>query len=214
MNEMTSEKPESNTAALENIMAGKKVRLLPGLTIKAERSWDGIVWHHSLASDGMTYDWDAIKTCHTSYRVDGKPVSIEEYRKMKIMQRGRAFLEPKPDIGFHIGVEFAEVNGLFVPTIRTGRELNSSGFHTTFPDNLVYNHKYLGFLAVGNFDEKAPPAALWDTCLKVTRAFMDYFKMDEEHVLGHGEVCAKLKLPEKKSCPGKMWDMDEFRRGL
>jgi len=31
------------------------------IPIKCTRLWKGIVWHHSKAQDGLTYDWDANK---------------------------------------------------------------------------------------------------------------------------------------------------------
>ena len=179
--------------------------------IRCARQWRGIVWHHSVMENGDALDWDSIDEAHRSYRVDGRPVDVVEYRKAFIMHTGSQFNEPMRDIGFHMGVEFSEVKGVFLPVIKTGRSLELSGKHTSSP---THEEQYLGFCAIGNFDAKSMRPEMYDTCLRLTRTFMDFFQIPEDKVLAHSEIFSKLNIPGSSTCPGSLWSFPKFRRDL
>lgn len=64
------------------------------------RRWEAIVWHHSEAADGVTYDWPAIRRYH-------------------ILGKGWS------DIGYHFGIE--RVSGAL--QVNVGRKLSMIGGH-------------------------------------------------------------------------------------
>jgi hypothetical protein len=182
---------------------------------KAKRTWDGIVWHHSTARDGVCYDWDAIKLFHTSYRVDSKVVDAKEYRKLSIQKMGREFGEPMRAVGFHAAVEHVEgAGGVFAPVIHLGRSLDLNGEHTSHKGSVVFNSRYLGLVAIGDFDAKPMPPEMWDQCLRLTRAMMEAFSIPAEKVLGHSEADAIAGVEKPRGCPGALWRMEKFRKDL
>jgi hypothetical protein len=117
------------------------------------------------------------------------------------------------------GVEYGPgVNGP-EPFVLGGRSCARSGAHTYFVANkkriTQYNRTYLGLCAVGNYDLAAPPEAIWDTCLKLTRTLMDvYDKIEKNRIIGHWEAYIKHGVEPKKSCPGDLFDMYRFRAEL
>lgn len=187
----------------------------PMLEIKIDtvlsRPWKGIVWHHSLSTDGQERNWDAIVRYHTSYRVDFSIVTKEDFERRLQATDGKVFERPWRDVGYHGGTEW--VNGKVVSN--WGRPLDLVGAHAGVKGaSNRFNEEYLGLCAVGNFDMESPKPEHWDFNLRLTRAFMDAFRIPASHVIGHREVFDKLGVPRQKSCPGLRWDMDLFRSEL
>ena len=174
------------------------------------RHWRGVVWHHSLTNDTAREDWKAIRKYHTSYRVDNRIMSREDFYERKKSKRGKVFTMPWSDIGYHAGVE--RINGNL--KWRLGRSWDNSGAHAGIPGNARFNRYYLGVCAVGNFDRVAPDKEFWEFALAVTRTIMDRFGMSRADVLGHRETYELAGVPKQKECPGRRWDMNKFRLDL
>jgi len=137
---------------------------------------------------------------HHSLTADSGSVSWQAIRRYHMETNGwRA-------IGYHLGVEM--ISGVTSRyELLAGRPLtwsaaaakeqrmNSRGIHVCF---------------VGNYDEKQPPAEMLAFALPHLAAICDLagIQVDRRHVIGHREVAPY------KSCPGKLFDMDEFVRLL
>jgi len=183
------------------------------ITIEADEAlpWKGVVWHHSFSADTVVRNWDAIKKYHTSYRIDFTVVTEADYHIRLRNKHGKYYQKPWRAVGYHGGVEL--YNG--DPVYNEGRPLNMIGAHAGVKGaSNRFNTEYVGLCAIGNFDLTAPPAAIWQYALKVTRVFMAKFNFPASHVIGHREVYAKLGVPVQKTCPGKYWDMHLFRQEL
>lgn len=175
------------------------------------RPWKGIVWHHSASPDGVGRDWAGIVKYHTSYRVDFQIVSAVEFERRLQLGQGSSFQKPWKDVGYHGGTEL--VNGAAV--FSWGRPLDQIGAHAGVKDaSNRFNEEYLGLCAIGDFDQAPPSPTQWDFNLRLTRSFMEAFRIPASHVIGHREVFDRLGVPRQKTCPGKAWDMDTFRSGL
>jgi N-acetylmuramoyl-L-alanine amidase len=105
------------------------------------------------------------------------------------------------DIGYHFGIEL--IGDYYEVLI--GRELDEIGAHC--PD-MGMNRKGIGVCAVGNYDITAPPSLLLARTLRLVSSLQETWKIRTPNVLGHRETGAP------KSCPGKLWDMAEFRKQL
>ena len=188
-----------------------KTRLGIEIDTLSARPWKGIVWHHSAGLDGQARDWDGIVKYHTSYRVDYETVSAEEFERRLRANQGTSFQKPWKAVGYHGGTEFVNSQ----PVFSWGRSLAMIGAHAGVKDaSNQFNEEYLGFCAVGDFDKAPPNSALWDFNLRLTRSFMEAFRIPASHVIGHREVFDKLGIPRQKTCPGKCWDMALFRSEL
>jgi N-acetyl-anhydromuramyl-L-alanine amidase AmpD len=86
-----------------------------------------------------------------------------------------------------------------------GRQLNRMGAHCK-ADRM--NHRSIGICCVGNFEKATPPPEQWALTLRVVNVVIRGFTIPVEHVLGHDQVDIR------KHCPGKNWDMHEFREQL
>lgn len=102
------------------------------------------------------------------------------------------------DIGYHFGIEIVGNH----EEILLGRMPNEIGAHCK-----GYNRS-IGICCVGNFDNEPPPEKIWRACRRLVRWLMVDFEMTNHMVVGHRE------LASHKSCPGRMFDMDKFRREL
>lgn len=143
-----------------------------------------IVMHHSLTKDSETVSWEAIRRYHTE-------------------TLGWS------DIGYHRGVEIV---GEY-PVLMQGRKLFEAGAHVREGG---FNRTSIGYCIVGNFDVMAPPPSVWARALNAVSTDCRRFGIPSGHVLGHREAQAMAGVPEgeRKSCPGRMFDMDKFRRDL
>ncbi len=175
------------------------------------RAWKGIVWHHSASPDGQIRDWDGIVKYHTSFRVDFEIVTEEEFKWRLQYGHGKTFQRPWRNVGYHGGTEWVDGKVVF----NWGRPLTEIGAHSGVKNaSNLFNTEYLGLCAVGNFDTTPPKPEHWEFNLHITRTFMTAFGITAARVIGHREVFSKLGVPVQKSCPGKCWDLENFRQSL
>lgn len=171
-----------------------------------------IVIHHSLTSDGATVRWNGIRAFHTSWRYGGE--TITEQKAHELQAVGQKVEAPWRDIGYHFGVE--QVKDDY--QIMLGRELNVRGAHVGDGN---FNIKSIGICLIGNFDKAAPAEKqfkLGQLLVKRLRAHLALkgMKIPVASVVGHWEAQQLAGVPEvgRKSCPGRLFDMDLFRAGL
>ena len=103
-------------------------------------------------------------------------------------------------IGYTLGIERA--GGKLV--VRYGRKLNIRQAHC-YQEGM--NSHGIGLLIVGNYDKAAPDGELWRFAIKVVREIKNARK--GLIVLGHREVKGV-----KKTCPGELFNMKQFREDL
>jgi len=160
---------------------------------------NAIVLHHSATKDSATVSWQAIRRYHTSYKLDGQ---ILEYdAACKLAAAGRAVERPWADIGYHFGIELIDSHF----EVMTGRMMNETGAHCT---QQGMNRCSLGICFVGNFDDAAPCDKQWVLGLRLVRCLMQTYDIPVDRVYGHRE------LASYKSCPGKAFDLQQFRHDL
>ena len=145
---------------------------------------DYIVIHHSLTRDGYTVSWDDIERFH---------VKTRGWR----------------DIGYHYGVEAAD--GTTVALV--GRPEFAEGAACR---ELDMNRQGLHVCVVGNYDLWRPePETLRVLARRVIVPLMVRHGIPLKNVLGHREVGLMdgwdWELGQYKSCPGRLFDMDELR---
>ena len=105
------------------------------------------------------------------------------------------------DIGYHFGIEL--IGSKY--EIITGRLLTQEGAHCS-QDGM--NRKSVGICFVGNFDLMEPPIPQWDLGLNLVRSLMNILDIPREKVYGH------RNFAHYKTCPGKLFDLDKFRREI
>lgn len=132
---------------------------------------------------------------HHSLTKDSETVSWGAIRRYHTKELGwRA-------IGYHFGIELArDQQETFL-----GRFPGERGAHC--PQDGM-NRVSLGICLVGNFDEAEPPAEQWQRALELVRWLMDEYDIPRANVTGHTEH------NPYKSCPGKKFDLEKFRREL
>lgn len=154
-------------------------------------------------------DFDSIEKFHTSYRVDGKMVSPEEYLFRKERGDGKSFVEPWDGIGYHIVIE--EIKGHVRALI--GRMPNTRGAHCR---ELEMNTIGIGICCVGDFDLAPPSDEILAKALDVCRYFSEILTIPKHRVIGHHE--AQILDPKLrralKTCPGEKFDMAMFRASI
>ena len=69
------------------------------------------------------------------------------------------------------------------------------------------NYKAIGICLVGNYNAVRPPQALWNKALYLVTYLMFMHNINKNNVVGHNEF-------KKTSCPGKLFNMDQFRSDL
>lgn len=145
-----------------------------------------IIIHHSHTPDGKTLSWEAIRKYH--------------------METNGWY-----DIGYHRGVEL--VGDKVV--ILKGRPDDVSGAHVK---ELHINSRSIGICVVGNYDEEKPDWAHLNALKEICHVYMINYNIPVSKVLGHREVGRLAGFDwekgQYKSCPGKLFDMNEFRKFL
>ncbi len=148
-----------------------------------------IVLHHSLTKDSATVSWGAIRRFHTD--PDGP-------YKMR-------------DIGYHLGIELARDHH----EILFGRMPDRVGAHCR---DANMNRIGIGICLVGNFDVTEPSQAAMDQLDRVVRFLMRTYNIPAVNVIGHREagilVGKDWRKGEFKTCPGKLFPLEEFRESL
>lgn len=107
---------------------------------------------------------------------------------------------PWDKIGYTMGIE-RESHGI---TLRYGRTLMERGAHC-YQEGM--NDHSIGLLIVGNYDKGYPDSELWRYTIKACREIRK--EIPGIKFKGHREVKGV-----KKSCPGELWDMKQFREDL
>lgn len=73
----------------------------------------------------------------------------------------------------------------------------------------LHNNNSIGIALAGNFDETNPSKEQMDSLINLTLDFMREYDIEPKKVLGHRELEGVTK-----TCPGKLFNMDEFRLEL
>lgn len=169
------------------------------LTQKPPLHFTHIIIHHSATKDGKANDWEAIRKYHMSWRVEYTPVTKEEHDAA--LAAGKPHCEvADQDIGYNFGIE---EDGCQV-VLKYGRQLSIPGAHCKQEG---MNRYAVGICVVGDYDKEAPDKPHWDMAVQLTKAVMAYFNIPVENVHGHKDYAPK-------SCPGKQFNMAEFRNAL
>jgi N-acetyl-anhydromuramyl-L-alanine amidase AmpD len=155
--------------------------------------WSAIVMHHSATEDGRTFDSQAIRQYH-------------------IKENGWQ------EIGYHLLIEKVEDEWYYV----LGRPLSMSGAHAGTKTSILYNKIGIGICLVGNYDIVPPEQKALGMLHDIIKKLMGYYNISRENVIGHWEVFIRLGLARTKeeawtkykTCPGKKFDLDAFRRTL
>jgi len=103
------------------------------------------------------------------------------------------------NIGYHFGCEL--VNNQF--EILAGRPLNIAGAHCRAAG---MNSRSIGFCVIGSFDYIKPPIEQVTLSAKYVAGLADLLNIPTSKIRGHRH------FESKKTCPGKMFDMDGFRK--
>lgn len=145
-----------------------------------------VILHHSLTEDSGTVSWGAIRRYHTQ---------VKGWR----------------DIGYHWGIELV---GDYHEVL-LGRWWDDAGAHVA---ELGMNQKSLGICLVGNFDQEPPSPPQWAVAQQLVRRLLVRWGIPVGQVLGHREVGLQAgmdwRLGQYKSCPGRLFSMDDFRQEL
>lgn len=129
---------------------------------------------------------------HHSLTKDSGTVSWQAIRRYHVETNGWR------DIGYHFGVELVnDTYELFV-----GRMVNEVGAHT-----LGQNSDSIGVCLVGNFDLAEPSPEQWATAVRLCRGLRSLAGIPASQIFGHRDFAAK-------SCPGKFFDLERFRRDV
>jgi len=164
-----------------------------------------IIIHHSDSEDDNSENALEIKKYHTSYRINYKIVSEEEFVQ-KIQLGTKAIFEfPWTDVGYNYLIE--KVNDKF--TIFIGRSLTIPGAHT-----LKMNNKSIGICLIGNYDTTAPTEEQYNLIAHLCNIFTKCFEIPIENILGHREANKLNNIISQKTCPGTKFDMDYLRNKI
>lgn len=136
---------------------------------------------------------DAI-VIHHSFTKDSETVSWGAIRKYHTETMGWN------DIGYHYGVELV---GPYYEVL-IGRNANYYGAHCK---DGGMNQCSIGVCVVGNFDEASPPLAQWNKTVELVRSLLEVHSISLHRVFGHNNF-------SHKSCPGKHFNMVEFKEDL
>ena len=131
----------------------------------------------------------SIIVVHHSLTKDSQTVSIGPIRDYHTKVNGWT------DIGYHFIIE--NMRGHI--EIVCGRMPDRQGAHCK-----GYNKRSIGICFVGNFDSISPSNKIWNAGIKLVKFLMRQYNI--KNIVGHHE------LNPSKSCPGKYFDMDKFRK--
>jgi N-acetylmuramoyl-L-alanine amidase len=160
--------------------------------------WTHIMIHHSATVDGRTFDWQAIRRYQMSWRIDSTSVTKAEYDRRLAIKDGKRFEPPWRDIGYQFGIEL--INNHY--EIFVGRDLDQVGAHC-----VGMNDRAIGICFVGNFDLAPPPAEQWIAGVHFVRSLCRILHIPATQVVPHRDYA-------QKTCPGRMFDMERFRRDV
>lgn len=172
-----------------------------------------VILHHSATTDNLVWsNFEAIRTYHMNYAIDGHTVSKNEfYTKRKANPTGHYYKTAWDDIGYHTVIEF-EDNEL---KLKKGRDHKVSGIHAyqKMPDRngklVSINNQSIGICVVGNFDKTKLNKKHINEIVGYTSLLLVLYKIPVMNVLGHNELPGV-----HKSCPGKNIDMSLIREKI
>jgi len=161
--------------------------------IVKDRQWNAIVIHHSATKDGQTFDSQSIRDYH---------IKVQGWQ----------------EIGYHLLIEKIQDEWYYV----LGRPLTMSGAHAGTKSSVLYNKIGIGICLVGNYDKETPNQETLAMLKNVVKKLMDFYNIIRDNVIGHWEVFIRLGLAKTKeeawakykTCPGKMFDLNNFRGEL
>ncbi len=160
---------------------------------------ESIVIHHSLTKDSSTVSWGNIRRYHLSWAYKGNIITSDAAQNL-LAENRRGVKRPWRDIGYHFGIELANVSY----EILLGRMPNVQGAHAGRGGNT----NSLGVCFVGNFDKIEPPEPMWEKGLVLVRWLMDNYGITKDHIMGHRDIATY------KTCPGLKFDMMKFKDEL
>ena len=160
---------------------------------------DSIAIHHSATPDGATLGWTGVRKYHTSYRHNGRIVTVME--AMDLEAQGEDVIKPWSDIGYHFGIEWVN----YGYEILTGRMMNEVGAHCP---GQGFNHRSIGICVMGNFDKQPVPPQQWELTVRFVRSLCEVCRIPRDRVFGHREAMSG------RTCPGKYFDMAAFRNAV
>ena len=106
------------------------------------------------------------------------------------------------NIGYNLGVErIGEEYEMLL-----GRPLDAQAAGEP-KDN--FNRKGIHICFIGNFDLAPPEMRMWRFAGKHITALMALLHIPIENIIGHREIA---NVSDYKQCPGKFWDMKQFRK--
>jgi len=126
---------------------------------------------------------------HHSLTADSGTVSWDAIRNYHVNELGWR------DIGYHFGLE--NINGR--NEILVGRMMDEAGAHT-----VGHNTDSLGICVVGNFDIQVVPEEQMSLLVRLSKSLLGVFSLSWEDVKRHSDYASY------KSCPGKLFQWDEF----
>lgn len=129
---------------------------------------------------------------HHSLTADSGTVSWNAIRKYHMDIMGW------DDIGYPLGLELVGQHY----EIFMGRMMTVQGAHTK-----GQNKDSLGICFIGNFDLGPPSANQWNLGIKLVKSLLEIFDIPRWKVFGHRNFASK-------TCPGKHFDMNKFRKEL
>ena len=129
---------------------------------------------------------------HHSLTKDGKTVSWSAIRRYHVHKLNWS------TIGYHFGIELVGERY----EILMGRMETRTGAHC-----LGHNNNSIGICFVGNFDIDVPEHSQLIVGMNLIRSILERYGLDLDAVKGHCDFSGK-------TCPGKLFPLDEFRRKL
>lgn len=107
-------------------------------------------------------------------------------------------------IGYHFvignGVDNLSKDGY----IQVARDIKYQGAHVKSA-----NHESIGICLVGNLDNYRATEKQYKSLVSLVKKLMNDFKLEAKDIVGHRDF-----ENVSKTCPGKMFDLEEFRRRL
>jgi len=77
------------------------------------------------------------------------------------------------------------------------------------------NKNSINVCLIGNFDTESPGNVQYSEAIDLIARLLKKYNLTVADVYGHGEMMKKIgKEGYVKSCPGKLFDMDHFRRAV
>ncbi len=143
----------------------------------------------SLSRTAIMKQWDKIIIHHSLTR-DSETVSWGAIRRYHMIELGWL------DIGYHWGIE--RVGDYY--EILKGRSMDWNGAHTW-----GQNRTSIGICCVGNFDEEIPSRALIAKLDNLLAWLVSLYGISYSCIFGHRNF-------SPKTCPGKLFTMEEARR--